>query len=256
MLFLSFFSFNPVNANDDEQAFQEAYESFIQSADNFEILEYAEDKWGDDQVMVQYEYYNQLEALNWIEQQPNSEEILREGGEEFGDDYSLMKYQYEREVVADEAVAEFIGFLFLTIVLFNFLFLLFFIKDILNRKERLLLWIPSFLVCAPVVSIFYRTFRKPKESEKVVGTHIHNFAKNFLILWPISMIAAFIFFISAVLMIDWFGGQDVDSQFIGEALFWFGGIFACTVLPVIVIFPAMIAALIMFLTKPTSKGDN
>ncbi len=257
--FLFFFyisQFDFVKANDDEKTLQEAYELFIQNVENIEILEYAKDKWGDDDIMVQYEYYNQLEALNWIEQQSNSEEILREGREEFGDDYTLMKYQHEREVATIEAIDGFVVTVFLAILLFNFLFLLFFIKDILKRKERLILWIPFFLFAAPIASIFYRTFRKPQDGEVVKESKIHNFAKNFLVLWPISIISAFIFFFSALLIIDWFGGQNVDIQFIGEALFWFGSIFACVVIPTVVIFPVMIATLIMFLTKPTLKGDN
>jgi hypothetical protein len=106
-----------------------------------------------------------------------------------------------------------------------------------------------FLLFAPLAMVFYKSFRKPKKGEVIKERRLHNLAKNFMVLWPIYIVVAFVFFFTAMLIKDSIGGPNIDFQYVGEALFWFGGMFACIFVPLFVVFPVLIALVVMLSTK-------
>lgn len=127
----------------------------------------------------------------------------------------------------------------------NLLFLLFFIRDIYNNKDQVFIWIFLFLIFAPLGVIFYRS----QKEKNGISNNAYNISKNFIIFWPIYIIISSILLFTTLIIQDAYSGQNVDFSFVAEGFFWFGGIFACLGFPVLIIFPIIIASIVMLFTR-------
>ena len=86
----------------DAEAQTDAKKWLEENAQNKVILENAKKEMGDDYVLVQYEYQQQLANFEWIDQQTAYPDIMKKAKKEWGDDYEMVRDMYEEEVAKKE----------------------------------------------------------------------------------------------------------------------------------------------------------
>lgn len=82
----------------DDQAQTDAKKWLEENAQNKVILENAKKEMGDDYVLAQYEYEQQLANFEWVEAQTAHPEIMKKAKKEWGSDYEMVRYMYEEGI--------------------------------------------------------------------------------------------------------------------------------------------------------------
>ncbi len=67
------------------------------------LKENADKKWKDDPARAKLEYDNQVEALNWVEEQTEYPDLMEKAKKTWSHDYMMVKWEYEKEVKAYES---------------------------------------------------------------------------------------------------------------------------------------------------------
>ncbi len=235
----------------------EAYDWLVENAKNEEILLYALEKWEDNYVMVKYSYERQEEAYEWLQKETDFDEVMATVAEDPGyddkRDYDLIKLVYEKDAEAPSIIRLYL-FEWISLLVFNFLFFLFFLKDIVSGKCSVWKWFLAIVLAGPLGVVSYLTFRTPKEEGKERNTG-YRLSRYFLIWWNIYLSALFPFIILLSLIVSLFD-PFTDFEHIGEFIFWLIVIFAVFVIPVLMILPSTVAYILMHATKKESQRDT
>ncbi len=149
-----------------------------------------------------------------------------------------------------EICLKIIGFL----LLFSTLFFLFYLKDIIKRKESVLFWGVAIILTGPFGLTFYLSDRKPKEGEKREERRICRLAKNFIPSWTKyvllgSILSFLMLIIHDLLTLDLASGFTSRLDYVLESLFWMVVALIIVIIPLLIIIPISIAYIIKIITE-------
>jgi hypothetical protein len=232
----------------------EAYDWLIRNAENEEILEYSLSNWENNYVMVKYVYEIQEEAYQWLQKETDFDEVMASVAENPGlkdeRDYDLIKSVYERDARIKSSNLQSYALGSASLLFFNLIFFLIFLKDIILRKSGVLKWLLLILFTGPLAIIFYLTFRPSKDGEYKKERIRYYLSRYFLIWWNIYIFCLFFFIILMLFIVSFFEGVPLTNfEFLGEIIFWMGLIFTIFVLPGFIILPSIITGIIMLVNK-------
>ncbi len=140
------------------------------------------------------------------------------------------------------------------ILFFSTIYLLFYIKDIINRKENIFLWGLIIILTGPIGLTFYLSDRKLIEGEERKEKRICRLAKNFIPSWTkyilLGSILAFLMMtIYDSLTFDLTSGFTSRLDYILESLFWMVIMLVIVIIPFLIIIPISIAYIIKIITE-------